>query len=187
RLSLWGIRGAPPTLYYHSLEERDSGWAWIHPEGEVLLPGVGAVNIDDFTVAPNGTMYFINNVSGAGSSSALYKIRPTDLDNNPAAPVTALLVGPTGLVAGGPQEIRGLTFIAHDNTGRNGVLYAVTWKSREVFELSLDNGIATKVSNIIPKGVGALDDFFVDALTQDLAGTIYFVRNNAKSELWRFD
>ena len=26
-----------------------------------------------------------------------------------------------------------------------------------------------------------------DAMTQDLVGTIYIVRNNAKSELWRFD
>lgn len=185
RLSLWGIRGTPPTLYYHSLEERDSGWAWIHPEGEVQVPGGGSLNIDDFTVAPNGTMYFINNLSG--SNSALYKIRPTDLDNNPATPVTARLVGPTGLVAGSDDEIRGLTFIAHDTTGRNGVLYAVTWKSKKIFELSLENGAASFVSDIVPKGISAGTDFFCDAMTQDLAGTIYVVRNNFKSEVWRFD
>ncbi|MDB5051487.1 MAG: hypothetical protein JWO30_4558 [Fibrobacteres bacterium] len=185
RLSLWGIRGTPPTLYYHSLEERDSGWAWIHPEGEVQIPGGGTLNIDDFTVAPNGTMYFINNVGA--SNSALYKIRPTDLDNNPSTPVTARLVGPTGLVAGSVDEIRGLTFIAHDTTGRNGVLYAVTWKSKKIYELSLENGAASFVSNIIPKNVNPGDDFWCDAMTQDLVGTIYIVRNNAKSELWRFD
>ncbi|MDQ3002083.1 MAG: hypothetical protein M3Y08_12595 [Fibrobacterota bacterium] len=185
RLSLWGIRGSPPTLYYHSLEERDSGWAWIHPEGEVIVPGGGALSIDDFTVAPNGTMYFINNVPGLNSS--LYKIRPTDLDNNPSTPVTARLVGPTGLIAGSDSEIRGLTFIALDTTGKNGVLYAVTWKSKEVYELSLENGIASLVSNIVPKGIGAGTAFWCDAMTQDLVGTIYIVRNNAKSELWRFD
>jgi hypothetical protein len=31
KLSLWGIRGSPATLYYQSISERDSGWAWIHP------------------------------------------------------------------------------------------------------------------------------------------------------------
>lgn len=185
RLSLWGIRGTPPTLYYHSLEERDSGYAWIHPEGEVIVGGGGPLYIDDFTVAPNGSMYFINNVPLG--NSALYKINPTDLDNNPATSVTANLVGPTGLFTGTDKEIRGLTFIAHDISGRNGVLYAVTWKSREIYELNLDNGIATKVSNIVPKGVLPADDFFCDAMTQDLVGTIYIIRNNAKSELWRFD
>ena len=55
RISLWGIRGTPPVLYYHSLDERDSGRAWIFPEGRVVLPGVPVLNVDDFTVAPNGT------------------------------------------------------------------------------------------------------------------------------------
>ncbi len=185
RTSLWGIRGTPPTLYYHSLDERDSGVAWIHPEGEVLLSGGGTMAIDDFTVAPNGTMYFINNVSGTNSD--LYKIRPTDLDNNPATPVMARLVGPTGMVAGTSDEIRGLTFIAHDTTGHNGVLYAVTWKSKKVVELNLENGSASFVSNIVPKGLSPATAFYCDAMTQDLVGTIYIVRNNAKSELWRFN
>lgn len=185
KLSLWGIRGTPPVLYYHSLEEREAGHAWIHPEGEVVLPGVLFQNIDDFTVAPNGTMYFINNVSG--TNSVLYKIRPSDLDNNPATPVTARLVGPTGLFAGSDNELRGLTFIARDNTGKNGVLYAVTWKSKQVYELSLETGTASFVADIIPKGISSATNFWCDAMTQDLAGAIYIVRNNARSELWRFD
>jgi hypothetical protein len=185
RITLWGIRGNPPVLYYHSMDERDSGRAWVHPEGEVILPGESFQNVDDFTVAPNGTMYFINNVSGV--NSALYKIRPSDLDNNPATPVTARLVGPTGLIAGSDDELRGLTFIARDNSGKNGVLYAITWKSKRVFELSLENGMASFVANIVPKGISPLTAFWCDAMTQDLAGAIYIVRNNGKSELWRFD
>lgn len=185
RISLWGIRGTPAILYHHSLDERDSGHAWVHPEGEVVLPGVSFTNIDDFTVAPNGTMYFINNV--AGTNSILYKIRPGDLDNNPATPVTARVVGPTGLLSGSDDEIRGLTFIARTNSGKNGVLYAVTWKSRKVYELSLENGTASMVASIIPDGVSAGSNFWCDAMTQDLAGAIYIVRNNARSELWRFN
>src|SRR4051812_38474778 len=46
KLALWGIRGTPPTLYYHSLQERDSGYAWIHPEGEVQIAGGGTLKID---------------------------------------------------------------------------------------------------------------------------------------------
>jgi hypothetical protein len=184
-ISLWGIRGNPPVLYHHSLAERDSGHAWIHPEGEVVLPGETFQNVDDFTVAPNGAMYFINNV--AGTNSNLYEILPTDLDNNPATPVVARLVGPTGLVAGSDDEIRGLTFIARDSSGRNGVLYAVTWKSKKVYELNLENGAASFVANIIPKGISASTNFWCDAMTQDMTGTIYIVRNNFRSELWRFD
>ncbi len=185
KLSLWGIRGTPPVLYYHSLDERDSGHAWIHPEGTVIADDGTSLQVDDFTVAPNGTMYFINNT--AGLNSTLYKIRPMDLDNNPATPVTARLVGPTGLRSGSDSTIRGLTFIAHDPTGRNGVLYAVSWRSKQIFELSLENGAASFVSNIIPKGLLATDPFTCDAMTQDLVGTIYVVRNDTKSELWRFD
>ena len=185
RISVWGIRGTPPVLYYHSIEERDAGRAWVYPEGQVVLPGVTFSNIDDFTVAPNGTMYFINNV--AGQNSTLYKIRPSDLDNNPATPVTARLVGPTGLIAGDTSELRGLTFIARDLSGKNGVLYAVTWKSKKVYELSLENGAASFVADIVPKGTASTTDFWCDAMTQDLAGSIYIVRNNTRSELWRFD
>lgn len=185
RISLWGIRGNPPILYYHSLDERDSGYAWVHPEGEVVLPGVTFQNVDDFTVAPNGTMYFINNISG--TVGLLYKIRPSDLDNNPATPVTARLLGPTGLLSGGDDEIRGLTFIARDTTGKNGVLYSVTWKSKKIYELSLENGAASFVANIIPKGIASTTSFWTDAMTQDKNGSIYIVRNNSKSELWRFD
>jgi hypothetical protein len=188
KISLWGIRGTPATLYYHSLDERDSGHAWVHPEGQVIADDGSTLAVDDFTVAPNGTMYFINNISGLNST--LYKIRPMDLDNNPSTPVIARLVGPTGLTAGGDSTIRGLTFIAHDTTGRNGVLYAVTWKSKQIFELSQENGKASFVSNIIPKGLSAFDPFVCDAMTQDLAGTIYVVRNRSspiRSELWRFD
>ena len=185
RLSLWGIRGNPAVLYHHSLDERDSGHAWVHPEGEVVLPGADFQNVDDFTVAPNGTMYFINNVGGMNST--LYRIRPNDLDNNPATPVTARLVGPTGLISGSDDEIRGLTFIARDTTGKNGVLYAVTWKSKKIYELSLENGAASFVANVVPKGIASSTSFWADAMTQDLGGAIYIVRNNTKSELWRFD
>ena len=183
-ISLWGIRGTPPTLYYQSLAERDSGWAWIHPEGEVQLDIGGVVSIDDFTVAPNGTMYFVNNITG--SNSVLFKIRPIDLDNNPATPVIARSLGSTGIVANSDSTIRGLTFIARDTTGRNGVLYAVGWKNKKVYELSLETGAATFVSNIIPEGISSATAFWCDAVSQDLSGALYVVRNNAKSELWRF-
>lgn len=188
KISLWGIRGTPPTLYYHSLDERDSGHAWVHPEGQVIADDGVTLAVDDFTVAPNGTMYFINNITGLNST--LYKIRPIDLDNNPATPVIARLVGPTGLRSGSDSTIRGLTFIAHDTTGRNGVLYAVTWKSKQIFELSLQDGKASFVSDIIPNN-NPTEEYQFDAMTQDLVGTIYVVRNVATgskhSELWRFN
>jgi hypothetical protein len=185
RISVWGIRGTPPVLYYHSLDERDSGRAWVFPEGQVVIPSVPAVNVDDFTVAPNGTMYFINNL--AGSNAILYKIRPSTLDNNPATPVIPEVVGPTGLVSGTDDEVRGLTFIARTVSGKNGVLYAASWKSKKIYELSLQNGTASFVANVVPKNISGTTAFWADAMTQDLAGAIYIVRNNGKSELWRFD
>jgi hypothetical protein len=184
RISLWGIRGTPPILYYHSLDERDSGRAWIFPEGQVVLPGVSTLNVDDFTVAPNGTMYFINNL--AGTNAILYKIRPSTLDNNPATQVLAEVVGPTGLVSGTDDEVRGLTFIARTVSGKNGVLYACSWKSKKIYELSLQDGVASFVANVVPKGISSTTAFWADAMTQDLAGAIYLVRNNGKSELWKF-
>lgn len=185
RISLWGIRGNPPVLYYHSMDERDSGRAWIFPEGRVNIPFVGTLNVDDFTVAPNGTMYFINNL--AGLNAILYRIRPSSLDNNPATDVIAEEVGPTGLIGGTDNELRGLTFIARTSTGKNGVLYAVTWKSKQVYELSLQNGLASFVANVVPEGISSATAFWADAMTQDLAGAIYIVRNNGRSELWRFN
>jgi hypothetical protein len=195
KMALWGIRGSPATLYYQSLAERDSGWAWIHPEGQVSLSDGDQVNTDDFTVAPNGMMYFINNV--AGNPSKLYKIRPMDLDNNPATPVTAILIGPIinnmnpalDFGVGTPREIRGLVFVSRTNTAANGVLYAVTWQSMEVWELNLRDGGASIVDTIIPKPMPA-GGFSVDAFAQDMAGKFYVVRNNNnnnKSELWVFD
>ncbi|MDB5102361.1 MAG: hypothetical protein JWP91_50 [Fibrobacteres bacterium] len=188
KISLWGIQGTPPVLYYRSVQERDSGWAWIHPEGQVILSDGGTVNIDDFTVAPNGSMYFINNLT---TGSKLYKIRPMDLDNNPSTSVTAYLVGPTGLGGASDvdRQIRGLTFVSRTASALDGVLYAVTKNSRQVFELSLRDGMASVVSNIIPKpSIGSGTPFQIDAMTQDLGGVIYFVRNNSSSsELWRFN
>lgn len=200
KMSLWGIRGTPPVLYYQSLDERDSGFAWIHPEGQVSLSDGGTINVDDFTVAPNGMMYFINNV--AGSVSKLYKIRPMDLDKNPATPVTAILIGPVlntkkpleSFAVGDTNEIRGLVFVSRTNTAANGVLYAITWKSKKVFELSLRDGGASEVSDLIPDytsgGAGASAGFSVDAFAEDFTGAFYLIRNNStnnKSELWRFD
>jgi hypothetical protein len=194
-MSLWGIRGSPATLYYQSLSERDSGWAWIHPEGQVILSDGGTVNTDDFTVAPNGMMYFINNV--ASNASKLYKIRPMDLDNNPATPVTAILIGPivntknpaSGFSVGSPREIRGLVYVSRTSSAANGVLYAVTWQSMEVWELNLRDGGASIVDTIIPKPI-PVGGFSVDAFAQDFSGKFYVVRNNNtnnKSELWVFD
>jgi outer membrane protein assembly factor BamB len=185
RRSLWGIRGEPAGLYYHSLDERDSGRAWIHPEGEVLVSGGSAQGIGDFTVAPNGTMYFVSNIPGEAGS--LYRIRPSDLDDNPSTPVTARLVGSTGLMARSPDEIRGLTFIVGGAADRDGVLYAVTWKSKRIYELSLENGAASFVSEIAPKGLASSAAFFCDAVSQDREGALYIARNNTKSEIWKVD
>jgi hypothetical protein len=195
KMSLWGIRGTPPVLYYQSLAEHDSGWAWIHPEGQVTLSDGGQINVDDFTVAPSGMMYFINNV--AGSVSKLYKIRPIDLDNNPATPVNAILVGPVINTAqpdstfdvGGPRELHGLVFVSRTNSAANGVLYAVTWQSLKIYELSLRDGSASEVSTLVPKNPSG-PGFNVDAIAEDFSGTFYLIRNrstNDHSEVWRFD
>jgi len=195
KLSLWGIRGTPPVLYYQSLNERDSGWAWIHPEGQVVLSDGGAINVDDFTVAPSGMMYFINNV--AGSVTKLYKIRPIDLDNNPATPVNAILVGPvintahpdSSFDVGTGRELRGLVFVSRTDSAANGVLYAVTWKSLKIYELSLQDGSASEVSDLVPKNPTG-NGFNVDAFAEDFSGAFYLIRNTTasdKSEVWRFD
>lgn len=183
--SAWGIRGTPPALYYQSLDEQAANQPWIHPEGEVILPGDGQGRIEDLAMAPNGTLYFILNAPG--SVSTLYKIRPSDLDDNPATPVTARLVGPTGLASGADGEIRGLTFLSRDHDGHDGILYALTSNTRKLYELSLDNGAASPVANLCPKGLPAGADFHCDALAQGADGSLYLMRNDAKSQLWRFD
>jgi len=43
------------------------------------------------------------------------------------------------------------------------------------------------VSALVPKGISSTTAFYCDAMSQDVFGTIYVVRNNSKSELWRFD
>ncbi len=169
--TLWGIDNSTRTLIHYSLAERDSGFAWVHPEGLVDVGTVSSFNVDDFTVAINGNMYFINNVD----SSVLYKIRPMDLDDNGATKVPAHSIGATGLAAGTDNQIRGLIFV-------NGVLYAATWRSKIIYELSLATGAATPVCTLKVAG-----NFEIDAMTVGDDGTVYITRTNGGSELWQFD
>ncbi|GEM_PF-3830225 len=185
RFSAWGIRGVPATLYYQSLNEKLSGHAWIHPEGEVLLSGGEQLRVGGFTVGPDGTLYFINNAPGG--TSTLYRIRPSELDDNPATPVTARMIGPTEFAVGGVDEIRGLAFVPQPGSARNGVLYAVTWKSKRLVELSLDHGAASPVASLAPKDLASGAPFPCEALAVDSAGDLYVLGGESGSGLWRWD
>lgn len=172
KLSLWGVDGTPPTIRYYSLDEKARGVSWVHLEGRLDLGAVTTVNVDDYTVANDGIMYFINNVG----NSTLYKVRSIDLDNNPSTPVMARLVGSTNLLAGSADEIRGMIFI-------NGTLFVATKTSKKIYELNIENGAASPVCSLTVGGT-----FQVDAMTQGHDGTIYLSRTNTTAtEIWRFD
>jgi hypothetical protein len=188
--SAWSIQGEPATLYYRSLEERLAGKPWIHPEGEILIPGGGPLKVCGFAVGPDGAMWFLNNA--AGGVSTLYKIRPSDLDDNPATPVTARIVGPTGFAVGGDEELRSLAFSTDPVSPRNGVLFAASWKSGRLFELGLDHATATPSVRIRPKGSVGNQDFICEAIAFDTAGALYALGGYANpggteaSGLWRW-
>lgn len=181
----WAIRGKPSALYRHSLDEKEQGRAWIHPEGAVTLPGEDLGRIRALAAAPGGDLYFIPERPGKGD--LLYRIQAADIDGNPATAIQARLVGPVGLPASEDESLRGLAFFGADTGARSGVLYALAWKTGKVYELSLEHGAASYVSDLAPRGLAPGEAFWCEGLAQDSAGNAYTVRDNGHSELWRFE
>lgn len=182
--SAWAIRGTPAALYRHSLDEKESGRAWIHPEGPVTLPGEELARVRALAIGPEGDVYFIPERPGKGD--LLFRIPASEIDGNPATAHPARLVGPVGLPASEDESLRGLAFFGADSGARSGVLYALTWKTRKVHELSLEDGSASYVSDLLPRGLAPGEAFWCEGLTQDSAGNAYTLRANGGSELWRF-
>lgn len=182
---VWAIHGTPAALYLHSLDEKDAGRAWIRPEGPVALPGEDLGPVRALAVAPDGDLYFIPERPGQGD--LLFRIRASDIDGNPATAHPARLVGPVGLPVSEDGSLRGLAFFAADSGARSGVLYALAWRTRKLYELSLEDGSASYVTDMVPRGLPPGEDFRCTGLTHDSAGNAYTLRHHRGTELWRFE
>jgi hypothetical protein len=161
----------PASLYHHSLDEKEAGRAWIHPEGPVEVPGEDLGRVRALAIGPEGDLYFIPERPGKGD--LLFRIPASEVDGNPATSHRARLVGPVGLGPSEDESLRGLAFFGADTGARSGVLYALSWKTRKVYELSLEDGSASYVSDLVPRGLPPGEDFWCEGLTQDSAGGAY--------------
>jgi hypothetical protein len=169
-MTFWAVNDeGDGKLYWFTLSE---GFNFSNIEGDIL--GIqGAKDIEDLVVDSDGNIWIMNNVG----TSTLYMISPNQLDKNPVTPVTAVLVGSTGLTADGPGEIASMHF-------QNGTLYGIGKETKKVYEISTTDGSLTEIGELDVDG-----DFRTDGLTLGADGVWYLIKTfiSGVSELWKFD
>jgi len=155
---------------------------FLNIEGDIL--GVqSAKDIEDLKIdggqekLGDATFYFVNNVG----TSTIYKFNFSELDGDENTPVSATLVGSTGLPAGpdvsSPDEISSLLIY-------NDVLYGLSLASKKLYSISKVDGSVTLLATLSVPG-----DFRSDGMTMR-EGIVYLLKTNdtgGESEIWKFD
>ncbi|MEM1094212.1 MAG: DUF4114 domain-containing protein [Bacteroidota bacterium] len=162
--SAWAIDNATDDLRYYTFTETE---AVVNVEG--VVDGINENNLvpDAFTIAPNGTIYFVN----ANSNGNVYKIEPTTLDKNPATSVKADFLFKANV--SGDHRIMGLVFVSN-------TLYAIHNKSQEISKIDLASNTMTTVNTYTTN----VSNFRAQAATLGSDGLVYIARGK---EIWRFD
>ena len=197
-MTIWAVNDhTDGKLQYYTL---DVASPFLNIEGDIL--GItGDKDIEDLIIdssptpenpLPNdGTFYLVNNVG----TSTIYSLDFSDFDGIPTTPVTATLVGSTGLPTtpngSSPEEISSLLI-------HNGTLYGLSKRSKKLYTISTVDGSVTQVFTLSVTG-----DFRTDAMTfrpptpnnngpsgPTGVGTVYLVKTDdtgGESEIWKFD
>ncbi|RMD81837.1 MAG: hypothetical protein D6820_04590, partial [Lentisphaerae bacterium] len=151
----------------------DSDSSTNRVEGEIRGLDNGS-EVDALTVVSDGTIFFINNASGEGNST-LYRINPGEIDHVSSTPVNATKVGSTGLQAGSNSEITGLIPVGQK-------LYAVTRRSKELYEVNPQTAAVRKIADIERNGT-----FEISAVAVTSTGVYLSRTDKSKTQIWKFD
>ncbi|RMD73524.1 MAG: hypothetical protein D6820_18415, partial [Lentisphaerae bacterium] len=168
--SAWAIEqgtSTPRLMFYVMSSESSTN----RVEGEIQGLNNG-VKVDAMTIVSDGTIFFINNASGEGSST-LYRINPGEIDHVSSTPVNAIKVGSTGLEAGSYSELTGMIVVGQK-------LYAVTRRSKELYEVNPQTAQIRKVSDIEQSG-----SFEIGAMTVATSGVYLSRIDRSKTEIWK--
>ena len=125
-----------------------------------------------------GTIYIVNNVG----TSTIYSLDFSEFDGIPATPVTATLVGSTGLPTNpntaSPEEISSL--LVH-----NGTLYGMSKGEKILYVIDKSDGSVTPECTLSVAG-----EFRTDGMTfRPDDETVYLLKTNdsgGESEIWKF-
>ncbi|MBN1982258.1 MAG: hypothetical protein JW795_12060, partial [Chitinivibrionales bacterium] len=173
--TLWSINaGSPAILRYHALADFDplNPLAHIHEEGRILGNKEAVFDIKSMAFnQENGTIYFINTVD----TNSLYKLDASQIDKNPATPLTAQFIGRIGNF--GPfEEICAIEWI-------NGLLVGISHHTKDIYRIDTANGTTTDIGDI-----GADTPWRCEALTQGADTKLYLPRTYVdNSEVWKID
>ncbi|MEM6645882.1 MAG: DUF4114 domain-containing protein [Bacteroidota bacterium] len=162
--SAWAIDNGTDDLRYYTFTETE---AVVNVEG--VVDGINESQLvpEAFTIAPNGTIYFVN----ANSNGNVYKIEPSTLDKNPATTVQADFLFNANV--SGDHKIMGLVFVSN-------TLYAIHNKSQEISKIDLTNNTMATVNTYTTN----VSNFRSQAATLGSDGLVYIARGK---EIWRFD
>ncbi len=155
--TLWGMSDETAELYHFTID----GDPFANIEGTVTGFD-GTPDIEAMAISSEGVIYMMNN----SSSSKLYKILPSGIDNDEATSLEATYVGDTGLSAGSnsKKEISGMVMI-------DDVLYGISAEDKKIYEISTANASITQVAKL-----NTSDSFVVGDMAVDGSGNVYISR-----------
>jgi|GEM_PF-6673697 len=172
-MTFWAVNdadadGTVGSLFYYTLSEVHY---FRNKEGNI--EGIGRKDIEDLTIADDGTIYLVNNFH----TSKIYRVNPDQFDKDSTTPVRAEYVGDTKLPAGAlPEEIASLSFI-------DGTLYGIGKETKILYSINTGDGSVTKLSEL------NADEFRTDGLVRGADSVVYLLKTvlHGPSEIWKFD
>jgi hypothetical protein len=185
-MTIWAVNdNTDGKLQYYTL---DMGTPFLNIEGDIL--GIAGdkdledLIIDDSSPQNNplqsdGTFYLVNNVV----TSTIYSLDFSEFDNNPTTPVTATLVGSTGIPANpsGNSEGEISSLLIY-----NGQLYGLSKHTKQLYEISKVDGSVNQIFTLNVTG-----DFRTDGMVyRPDDGIVYLLKTNdsgGESEIWKFN
>ncbi|GAB5519817.1 MAG: hypothetical protein RhofKO_20680 [Rhodothermales bacterium] len=165
--SAWAIDNNTDDLRYYTFSEGEIG---INVEGEINGINENKLVPEALTIAPDGTIYFVN----ANSKGNVYKINPNTFDKNSGTAVDAEFLFNANVT--GNDKITGLVFVSN-------TLYALHQKSQKISKIDLASNTIVDVNTYSPYSPN-VNNFNTIAATLGSDGRVYVTRGK---QIWVFD
>ena len=124
-MTMWFVKHHDEELHYFYLAGDNQG---EYNEGHINLTSKPSdMDVKAFTIGDDGVMYFYNQ-----KDKYLYKIDPSEIDQDPTSDVDAIPIGEMDGLDDGDSELNSLEFI-------NGVLYGFGKKDETLYQIDHNN------------------------------------------------